>query len=193
MQRRPPHEPAVHTDVRGDFHTQRDAIDDAFIRASFEVAGALPLLTTGFLGGDYTVKPRAIELSSRVGAALEEVEDRGFVLLTHELRGELVELAERAATVFTAGADAWRRRDALAVSEVEDADDGVDDLQKLLLQKAASIEKAGDEMLVVGLIARYYERIADHGVAIARDAAFVATGQRIRAGMQGHRARGSDD
>lgn len=238
MQRQPPHEPSVHTDVRGDFHSQLDAIDDAFVRASFEVVGALPALTEGFLGGDQTMIPQATELASRVGAALEEVEDRGFVLLareapvagdlrrlvallrlttdvdrsaallkhvcltldqfdprllTHDLRGELVELAGRAARVFTAGADAWRRRDALAVSEVEDADDDVDHVQHLLLEKAASIDKAGDEMLVLGLIARYYERIADHGVAIARDAAFVATGQRIRAGMQGRRARGSHD
>jgi phosphate uptake regulator len=32
---------------------------------------------------------------------------------------------------------------------------------------------------VLGLVARYLERIADHGVAIARDTAFASTGERV--------------
>lgn len=230
--RRPP-EPVVHSDVRLDFHGQLDAIDEAFIGSAFDVAEALPRLTAGFLGGDHDVMQEAIELSIRVGAVVEEVEDRGFVLLAREapvagdlrrlvallrlttdvdrsaallthvcltlerfdprvlpeaLRGQLLELADHATTVFSAGAAAWRRRDATAVTEVDDADEDVDRLQQLLLERAAAVDEAGDEMLVLGLIARYYERIADHGVAIARDAAFVATGQRVRTGKKRHRA-----
>lgn len=104
--------------------------------------------------------------------------------LPEQLRAQVAELADRATQVFVAGIDAWRRRDALAVAEVDDADEDVDRLQELLLERAASIEDGGDEMLVLGLIARYYERIADHGVAIAQDAAFVATGQRVKVGKR---------
>lgn len=216
-------------EVRVEFHNQLDGMDDAFVRAALEVAEELPRLTAAFLGGDETVMEESIDLSVRVGEAVEDIEDRGFILLAREspvagdlrrlvallrlttdvdrsaallkhvcltlqrfdprflsadLRAQLTELADRATHVYAAGIDAWRRRDALAVREVDDADEDVDRLQQLLLEKAAQLEAAGDEMLVLGLIARYYERIADHGVAIAQDAAFVATGQRVKVGKR---------
>lgn len=215
--------------MRADFHAQLDAMDDAFVQAALSVGESLPRMTTAFLGGDHDVMREAIDLSVRVGDVIEQIEDRGFVLLAREgpvagdlrrlvallrlttdvdrsaallkhvcltlerfdprflpenLRSQLLELATRATDVFTGGVDAWRRRDALAVSEVDDDDEDVDRLQQLLLEKAASMDGGGDEMLVLGLIARYYERIADHGVAIAQDAAFVATGERVKVGKR---------
>ena len=124
---------------------------------------------------------RSAALLKHACLTLEKFDPR---FLPEDLRTQVAELADRATRVFTAGIDAWRRRDALAVSEVDDADEDVDRLQQLLLDKAASLDEAGDEMLVLGLIARYYERIADHGVAIAQDAAFVATGQRVKVGKR---------
>lgn len=105
-------------------------------------------------------------------------------LLAEPMRSHLEELAERSSAVFVAGMDAWRRRDALAVAEVDLMDEDVDRLQAAMLSAAAEVEEVGDELLVLGLLARYYERIADHGVEIARDAAFVATGQRVRVGKR---------
>jgi phosphate transport system protein len=122
---------------------------------------------------------RSASLLKHVCSTLLQFDPR---LLPEDVRGQVSELADRSGRVFSAGIDAWRRRDALAVTEVDAADDAVDDLQKSLLECAASLEEAGDEMLVLGLIARYYERIADHGVAVAQDAAFVATGQRVVVG-----------
>ena len=124
---------------------------------------------------------RSAALLKHACLTLEKFDPR---FLPEDLRTQVAELADRATRVFTAGIDAWRRRDALAVGEVDDADEDVDRLQQLLLEKAASLDEAGDEMLVLGLIARYYERIADHGVAIAQDAAFVATGQRVKVGKR---------
>ncbi|HEX9889682.1 MAG TPA: PhoU domain-containing protein, partial [Nitriliruptorales bacterium] len=80
--------------------------------------------------------------------------------------------------VFRAGIDAWRRRDGLMVTEVDALDTQVDRLQEVLLEEAATLADTGGGMLVLGLIARYYERIADHGVAFAHDATFVVTGDR---------------
>lgn len=215
--------------VRVHFREQLDAIDDTFVHAALQVAEALPPLTAGFLDGDTAVMQRAIDLSLEVSAAMEAVEDQGFVLLAREapvagdlrrlvallrlttdidrsaallrhacltlerfdprflpeeVRRQLTELADRATHVYVAGIDAWRRRDALAVSEVDDADEDVDRLQELLLERAAAMDHGGDEMLVLGLIARYFERIADHGVAVAQDATFVATGQRVKVGKR---------
>lgn len=233
----PPPEPLPNVPVRVDFHGQLDAMDDAFVRAALSVGESLPRMTASFLDGDQSIMQDAIEQSIRVGEVIEQIEDRGFVLLAREapvagdlrrlvallrlttdvdrsaallkhvcltlerfdprflpegLRGQLLELATRAADVFTGGVNAWRRRDALAVSEVDDDDEDVDRLQQLLLEKAAEMDAAGDEMLVLGLIARYYERIADHGVAIAQDAAFVATGERVRVGKRRAAGNGSD-
>lgn len=102
--------------------------------------------------------------------------------LAEPMRSQLEEMAQRTSEVFSAGMDAWRRRDALAVSELDRADEAVDELQIVLLREAGDNDDLGDEMLVLGLIGRYLERIADHGVEIARDAAFVATGERVRVG-----------
>ncbi len=105
--------------------------------------------------------------------------------LADPVRSQLEELAMQACDVFAAGMDAWRRRDALAVSEVDIQDENVDELQRVLLRETTKGgEEIGEGMLVLGLLARYYERIADHGVEIARDAAFVATGQRVRVGRR---------
>jgi len=103
--------------------------------------------------------------------------------LAEPLRSQLDELATQSCGVFAAGMDAWRRRDALALSEIDRQDDDVDELQKVLWEEAQRDgDDVGEGMLVLGLLARYFERIADHGVEIARDTAFVATGQRIRVG-----------
>lgn len=104
--------------------------------------------------------------------------------LDQPIRAQLEELARRSTEVFVAGMDAWRRRDALAVSEVDDADEAVDELQRVLLREVGEAKDVGTELVVLGLLARYFERIADHGVEIARDAAFVATGQRVPVGKR---------
>lgn len=124
---------------------------------------------------------RSAALLKHVCLTLEKFDPR---FLPDDLRAQLAELADRASRVYVAGIDAWRHHDALAVSEVDDDDEDVDRLQQLLLEKAAAMDHAGDEMLVLGLIARYFERIADHGVAVAQDAAFVATGQRVKVGKK---------
>lgn len=99
--------------------------------------------------------------------------------LPSDERRQLEELATLSARVFRAGVDAWRAKDALAVNEVDAMDEDVDRLQQVILASASERGEPGDETLVLGLIARYYERIADHGVALARDATFVVTGERV--------------
>jgi len=96
-----------------------------------------------------------------------------------DVRALVGELAERSAEVFGSGMDAWRRKDALAVNEVHEDDQDVNRLQRLVVESAAERSDVADERMTLGLIGRYLERIADHGVGIARDAAFVATGERL--------------
>lgn len=93
------------------------------------------------------------------------------------LRGTLAELAIRSGQVFRGGVDAWRGRDALAVAELDTADDRVDALQEELLTSSTEAG-LGSELIVIGLLARYFERLADHGVVLAGETSFVVTGER---------------
>lgn len=217
-------------DARRVFHTDLDAIDDAFVTAGLQVAEAMPRMAAAFLAGDRSVMAEAEALAITTSDTCELVEEAGFVLLARQapvsgdlrrlvallrmtvdvhrsasllrhacltlktfdprflvepLRSQLAELAMQACSVFAAGVDAWRRRDALAVTDVDLRDEAVDELQVVLLRETQrGGDDVGEGMLVLGLLARYFERIADHGVEIARDAAFVATGQRIRVGRR---------
>lgn len=152
--------------------------DDGFLLLAREapVAGDLRRLVA--LLRLTTDVDRSAALLRHVSETLYRFDPR---FLPDDMRLQLQELATRATAVFRAGIDAWRRRDALAVTEVDRLDDAVDKLQETVLLRAAELEEErSSDMIVLGLIARYYERIADHGVAIAQDAAFVATGQRVR-------------
>jgi phosphate transport system protein len=83
-----------------------------------------------------------------------------------------VALAHKAATVI-------RSRDLAAAAELESDDDAMDDLHKhmftVLMDRTWThgVEAAVD----VTLLARFYERYADHAVAVARRIVYVVTGQ----------------
>ena len=156
-----------------------------------EDAGFVLLAREGPVGGDLRRLVALLRMTVDVSRSASLLRHACFTLnqfdprfLDQPIRGQLEELARRSAEVFVAGMDAWRRRDALAVHDVDEADEAVDELQKVLLQQVVEADDVGTELLVLGLLARYYERIADHGVEIARDAAFVATGQRVPVGRQ---------
>ena len=92
----------------------------------------------------------------------------------------LAAMGQLAAEVFHGGLDAWSSGDALAVNELDVKDRDVDALQLRLLEAASHSDQIhGETRLSLGLIARHFERIADYGVALARDAAFVVTGARV--------------
>jgi phosphate transport system protein len=83
-----------------------------------------------------------------------------------------VELARKAATII-------RSRDLDAAAQLEADDDAMDDLHKhmftVLMDRnwTHGVESAVD----VTLLARFYERYADHAVAVARRIVYVVTGQ----------------
>ena len=83
-----------------------------------------------------------------------------------------VELAEKAGRVI-------RTRDLDAANELEADDDAVDDIHQhmftVLMDRnwTHGVSAAVD----VALLARFYERYADHAVAVARRIVYVVTGQ----------------
>jgi phosphate transport system protein len=122
---------------------------------------------------------RSAALLRHVGEACERMDPR---LLPGEIRQQLEELSSRTIDVFRRGVDAWRTRDGLAVHELDRADEDVDTLRTGLLLRAQQLEGATIELLLLGLLGRYFERLADHGVAFAQHATFVVTGERVDVG-----------
>jgi phosphate transport system protein len=98
------------------------------------------------------------------------------------LRQQLEELATRSVEVYRRGVDAWRQRDALAVHELDRLDSDVDKLRIGLISLAQERHGAPNEVMVLGLLGRYFERLADHGVAFAQHVTFVVTGERVDVG-----------
>lgn len=122
---------------------------------------------------------RSASLMRHVGEAVERLDAR---MLPDELRRQLEELGTRSIEVFRRGVDAWRQRDGLAVYELDRLDAAVDTLRTGLLVRARDLEGAPEQLLLLGLLGRYFERLADHGVAFAQHVTFVVTGERVEVG-----------
>jgi phosphate transport system protein len=97
------------------------------------------------------------------------------------VRRQVAELGRVATAVFRDGVDAWRRRDGLALRELDEADTEVDRLSDSLLDQAEHLSDAA-QLMALGLLARYWERIADHGVSFAQHSTFAVTGERVEVG-----------
>lgn len=99
--------------------------------------------------------------------------------LPAELRDTVEKMGAAAGAILLSGAQAWRTHDALAANELTARDDHVDLLHKVLLTDLYTGRHAVEEAVSLALIARYYERIADHGVEIARQVVYFLTGDRL--------------
>ncbi len=89
------------------------------------------------------------------------------------------EIAEVSSKVFEGAADAWREADSLRAVDLDQADDAVDELQRRLHDALVDGGCSTGEAVSLALIARYLERIADHGVALAREQTYAMTGERL--------------
>jgi phosphate transport system protein len=96
------------------------------------------------------------------------------------LRQVISQLGAVSSEIFSGGIEAWRGHDGLAAPELETRDDQVDLLQKVLLTELYTGQQSVEESVSLALIGRYYERIADHGVELARQVAYFVTGDRVK-------------
>jgi phosphate transport system protein len=98
--------------------------------------------------------------------------------LAEPLRETLRDLAHRSAEIYAGAVTAWEMLDGRAAHELQQRDDEVDLLQKLLLTELYTGEQSTEESVSLALIARYFERLSDHGVDLARQVAYAVTGAR---------------
>lgn len=122
---------------------------------------------------------RAAALLRHVAEAVDRFDARR---LPDELRQQVEELGIRSAEVFRRGVDAWRQRDGLAVHDLDELDTGIDTLRSGIVRRAADELDASADLTVIGLLARYFERIGDHGVSFAQHSTFAVTGERVELG-----------
>ena len=102
-----------------------------------------------------------------------------YVAVPEEMRPTISRMAEVAEHMVDSVADIIADRDVDAARELEAADEEMDQLRRssfrLMLGDAWShgVEPAVD----IALLGRYYERIADHAVSLARRVVYLVTGQ----------------
>lgn len=99
--------------------------------------------------------------------------------MSTDVRDTIAQLGEVAADIMGRSAAAWETRDSLAAVELAARDDQADLLQKCLLTELYTGWHSMEDTVSLALLARYYERIADHGVEISRQIAFAVTGERV--------------
>jgi phosphate transport system protein len=96
-----------------------------------------------------------------------------------ELRGTILEMGQIAEQLVVKTGSIIASRDIEAAEELETDDDEMDQLHRGLFNKLLApdwghgVETAVD----VTLCGRYYERYADHAVAVARRVVFLVTGE----------------
>jgi phosphate transport system protein len=174
---------------RGAIVTTRAMSNEVDARVRFvEEQGFLLLALEAPVAGDLrrlvsilrliTAVERSAALLRHVTELLDRVDPR---LFPEPVRQQVSELGCRVAEVFRRGVDAWRQRDGLAAGELDRADAQVDQLAHRLVDQAEALSDPAD-VIALGLLGRYWERIADHGVSFAQHGTFAVTGQRVEVG-----------
>lgn len=117
---------------------------------------------------------RSGDLVASVGRRVGTLEPS---VLTPEIRLLLAEMGLRATTMFASAAGAYASLDADRARTLAVEDDAMDELHRRLLQCLFRSAPAHVGTTVeLGLIARFYERVADHAVVIGERVGYVVDG-----------------
>jgi phosphate transport system protein len=98
-----------------------------------------------------------------------------------ELHATVLEMGHVAQRLMAKAADVIATREVFVALEMEGDDDAMDDLHRALFRRlmddrwSHSVEAAVD----VTLAGRFYERFADHAVAVARRVVYLVTGEHL--------------
>jgi phosphate transport system protein len=96
--------------------------------------------------------------------------------LTPRARGLLADMGSLASTLWSGAADAYVDRDPARVDQLRIQDDALDDLHVEFTAELAKGETSIAEAIELGLIARFYERLGDHAVNVARRIRYLTDG-----------------
>jgi phosphate transport system protein len=134
---------------------------------------------------------RTIVTSLRMASDLERAGDyavhiakvarRRFpeAVLSDAVRDTVCEMGTRAASITEKAGEVIRQRDLVLAQQLLDDDDAVDALHKRLFVALLDDEHQfpAEQIVDLTLIGRYYERLADHAVAVSRAVSYLVTGE----------------
>ena len=103
---------------------------------------------------------------------------RGNIVLSQDIsarsRGLIEHMGGLASEMWREAADCWCERDRSAAAALGERDDEMDELYASLMAELASGEMTLPVTMQLTLVARFYERLADHAVNIARRVIYLA-------------------
>jgi phosphate transport system protein len=108
-----------------------------------------------------------VEIASRANHILSED-------LSQRARGLVERMAKLVAGMWRKAADSWYQRDGSAALALADDDKEMDELYASLTGELASGQMALPVAMEMTLVARFYERLADHAVHIARRVVYLS-------------------
>ena len=94
--------------------------------------------------------------------------------LSPRTRGIVDRMGSVASDLWRQAADCWYQRDRSAARALAERDDEMDQLYSSLIAELASGRMAVPVTMEMTLVARFYERLADHAVNIARRVVYLA-------------------
>jgi phosphate transport system protein len=94
--------------------------------------------------------------------------------LSPRCRGLVERMGTLASEMWRQAVDSWYQRDRSVASTLEGRDDEMDELHGSLLAELASGRMALPVTMEMTLVARFYERLGDHAVNIARRVVYLA-------------------
>ncbi len=94
--------------------------------------------------------------------------------LSPRTRGIVERMGSLAADMWRQAADCWYQRDRSAALALAERDDEMDQLYSSLIGELASGQMALPVTMEMTLVARFYERLGDHAVTIARRVVYLA-------------------
>jgi phosphate transport system protein len=97
--------------------------------------------------------------------------------LSPRARGLLQRMGDIGGEMWNRAADAWYQRDGAAAVALEERDDDLDSLHSAMMAELASGKMSLPVAMDMTLVARYYERLGDHAVNIARRVVYLAGGE----------------
>ena len=162
--------------------TDQDAAIDE-LEVDLEQVAEHELLTQTPMAGDmrYLVSVlRVVPELERSGDLAEHIAQRaatGLALrLSPSVRGRLEQMGSICSSMWRRAADAWAERDGDACTDLDSADDQLDELHDALVDELGQGGIALPDALQAVLVARFYERLGDHAVHIAERIRYIVGG-----------------
>ncbi len=129
---------------------------------------------------------RIVPELERSGDLVEHIAVRAARGLVEELspriRGLVDQMGRVGVEMWRMAADGYAERDGVAARRLEDRDDEMDELHNSLTAEIASGSVSLPVAIEMGLVGRFYERLGDHAVNVARRIEYTGLGTPSGAG-----------